>query len=40
MLSVLLAVESSAEGDGVNVLPIAIVVLVVIVALVAWQRRR
>ena len=36
----LLAAASAEDGNGVNVLPIALVVLLVVVAAVVWKRRR
>ena len=36
----LLAADASNEGDGVNVLPIALVVILVGVAAYLWYRRR
>ena len=39
-MALFLAAESSAEGDGVNVLPILLVVVALGVALFLWRRRR
>ena len=39
MLAALVA-ASTDKGNGVNVLPIALVVLVVVIAAMVWRRRR
>jgi hypothetical protein len=36
----LLAAESSTEGDGVNLLPIAVVLILLAVGVYLWRRSR
>ena len=38
-MNLLLAAANAQEGHGVNLLPIALVIIAVIVGLVVWQRR-
>ncbi len=40
MNKLLLAAESSTEGDGVNLLPIALVIVLLAVGVYLWRRSR
>lgn len=40
MLQFLIATQSFTEGDGVNVLPILLVLIVIGVGIYLWRRKR